>query len=182
MTNNVRRLTPQLLCFLAFAACASTSAPTQQRKTTPAGTPAGVVQCPWGPLHMRGWPDTGMPHMFTDATTKVTLEGTIQQVIGDNLKLYMPHVILVVSKSTTPPAEFVIHTGPSWYFEQQGFKVKTAAKIRVDGRTLDSEPQTVIASSLKIDGKTLTLRDERGYPVWAGGLRQGAGAQSSGRK
>lgn len=173
MKSSVRRLTPLILGFLAFAACASTSAPTQKRQAIPAGTPAGTFECPWGPPNMRGWADSGMSHMFVEARTKVTVAGTIQQVIGDNLKLYMPHVVLVVSKSATSPTQIVIHAGPRWFFEQQGIKLQAGEQISVEGRALDAEPQTVIATSLKMGGKTLQLRDEVGRPLWIGALRQG---------
>jgi hypothetical protein len=66
-----------------------------------------------------------------------------------------------------------VHLGPSWYMENQDVKLEPKDKVEVKGSkiTFDGKP-AIIASEVKKGDDTLKLRDDSGYPVWAGWRRR----------
>ncbi|MEJ2673261.1 MAG: hypothetical protein P8168_13885 [Deltaproteobacteria bacterium] len=69
----------------------------------------------------------------------------------------------------TAKGSVLVHMGPSWYLDQQKFAVKPGDKLEVTGSqvTLKNRP-AIIAQSITVNGKTLTLRDNQGLPAWRG--------------
>jgi hypothetical protein len=65
-----------------------------------------------------------------------------------------------------------VHLGPSWFIENQDVKIEPKDKVEVKGAkiTFAGKP-TVIAAEVKKGDDVLKLRDDRGFPVWAGWKR-----------
>jgi hypothetical protein len=77
----------------------------------------------------------------------------------------------------TSQGNLVVHLGPGWFLNQQKFVVKAGDTMEATGSkvTLNNQP-ALIAREVKVNGKTLTLRDAQGVPVWRGmGRGQGRG-------
>jgi hypothetical protein len=66
-----------------------------------------------------------------------------------------------------------VHLGPSWYLENQDVKLEPKDKVEVKGSkiTFDGKP-TIIAMEIKKGDDVLKLRDDSGFPVWAGWRRR----------
>ena len=66
-----------------------------------------------------------------------------------------------------------VHLGPSWYIENQDVKLEPKDKVEVKGSkiTFGGNP-AIIATEVKKGDDVLKLRDEAGYPVWAGWRRR----------
>lgn len=61
-----------------------------------------------------------------------------------------------------------VHLGPRWYIEQQD-QVEEGDRVTVTGSRITFEGESVlIAATVTLGGKTLTLRDKQGFPVWRG--------------
>jgi hypothetical protein len=75
----------------------------------------------------------------------------------------------------TEEGNITIYLGPGWYLDQQKISLKVGDQLEVTGSkiTLSGKP-CVIAKDLKVDGKTITLRDDKGVPVWRGQRPPGA--------
>lgn len=62
-----------------------------------------------------------------------------------------------------------IHLGPEWYIEQQNPKISAGDSVEVKGvRTVRWGKDVFVAAEIKKGGEILRLRDENGFPVWAG--------------
>lgn len=127
---------------------------------------AGVWAQP-GKGRMAGWgPGDPYNRMYNPQTVE-TLSGTVEKVDrftpGRGMS-YGIHLLLKTDQETIP-----VHLGPGWYVEAQEVKVSPGDKVEVTGSriTFEGKP-AIVASVVKKDGKTMTLRDANGVPVWAG--------------
>lgn len=66
-----------------------------------------------------------------------------------------------------------VHLGPSWYLENQDVKIEPKDKVEVKGSriTFGGKP-AIIAAEVKKGDEVLKLRDDSGFPVWAGWRRR----------
>jgi hypothetical protein len=69
----------------------------------------------------------------------------------------------------TDQGSLVVHLGPGWYMDEQKFAIKPGDTLETTGSkvTLNNQP-AIIAREVKVEGKTLKLRDDQGLPVWRG--------------
>ena len=66
-----------------------------------------------------------------------------------------------------------VHLGPSWYLENQDVKIEPKDTVEVKGaKTTFAGKPAIIAAEVKKGDETLKLRDESGFPVWAGWRRR----------
>jgi hypothetical protein len=62
-----------------------------------------------------------------------------------------------------------VHLGPQAYLEEQNFEVESGQTVEVVGsRVSFGGKPAVIAREIKVDEKSLQLREESGRPLWAG--------------
>ena len=66
-----------------------------------------------------------------------------------------------------------VHLGPSWYIENQDLKIMPGDNIEITGSrvTIQDKP-AIIAAEIKKGNEVLELRDENGFPAWAGWRRR----------
>jgi hypothetical protein len=63
-----------------------------------------------------------------------------------------------------------VHVGPTWFLDDEGFKVAKGDTLEVTGSLVDTNgAKALIAREVKVGGKSLKLRDEQGIPVWSRG-------------
>ena len=81
---------------------------------------------------------------------------------------YGVHATLQSEKETIS-----VHLGPGWYIENQDVKIEPQDTIEVKGSrvTLAGKP-AIIAAEVKKGDELLKLRDQSGFPVWAGWRRR----------
>jgi hypothetical protein len=102
---------------------------------------------------------------------------TVETVTGEVVKVkkikpmrgmsYGIHLIL-----KTDNGEIPVHLGPAWYINNQDMEVAVGDKVEVKGSrvTYDDKP-AIIAAEVKKGDDTLKLRDDNGFPAWAGWRR-----------
>jgi hypothetical protein len=74
------------------------------------------------------------------------------------------HLTLKTEKETIS-----VHLGPEWYLEKQDLKIEPKDRIEVKGSRITFNGKTaIIAREVKRGSDVLKLRDEAGFPVWAG--------------
>ena len=65
-----------------------------------------------------------------------------------------------------------VHLGPTWFLQREGVEIAKGDSVEVTGSVIDSDGKSfLIARDLKKGQKVLKLRDEQGFPAWAGGRR-----------
>jgi hypothetical protein len=65
--------------------------------------------------------------------------------------------------------DVTVRLGPAWYVDSQAVRIQLHDTIEVKGsRIAFKERSTLIAAEVKKGDRVLTLRDEKGVPVWSG--------------
>jgi CBS domain containing-hemolysin-like protein len=65
-----------------------------------------------------------------------------------------------------------VHLGPGWYIERLDTKIDVGDKVEVKGsRVTVSGGPAIIAAEVKKGDAVLKLRDDNGFPAWAGWKR-----------
>jgi hypothetical protein len=103
---------------------------------------------------------------------------TVEKVSGEVISVdkitpmkgmsYGMHLTLKTDKETMS-----VHLGPGWYIENQDIKIEPGDKIEVGGSriTYQGKP-AIIAAEVEKGDELLKLRDENGFPLWAGWRRR----------
>ena len=110
----------------------------------------------------------GMRMPRYDATTEITITGTVQDVLHPQMgRMSGTHLLL---KTETETIE--VHVGPSNFVSSEGFTFAKGDSVQVLGSKVTiGGKQALIAREVTKDSKTLTLRDKTGRPLWAGRMR-----------
>lgn len=89
---------------------------------------------------------------------------TVEKITPRTGMSYGAHVTLKTDKETIS-----IHLGPGWYLENQDVKIEPKDRVEVKGsRVTFAGKPAIIAAEVKKGDELLKLRDESGFPVWAG--------------
>ena len=127
---------------------------------------------------MKGWQGSGgwgmgtqYQRMYNPKATE-TITGTVESVDkitpmrGMN---YGVHITVKTDKETIS-----VHLGPGWYYIERldTNNIENGDKVEVKGSriTMMGTP-AIIAAEVKKGDSVLKLRDENGFPVWAGWKR-----------
>lgn len=105
-----------------------------------------------------------------DTTTVVTLSGNVVSVDTVGSGRMGVRLQLRSAKETIP-----VHLGPSWVLERDGMRFTPGDRIEIVGsRVQFGGAPALIAREVRKAGKTVTLRNRAGMPLW-GGPRAGRG-------
>ncbi len=118
-----------------------------------------------------GWGQGSQYGRMYDPKTVETITGTVEKVdkiTPSRGMSYGVHTTVKTDKETID-----VHLGPGWYIENQDIKIMPGDKIEVKGSrvTYQGKP-VIIAAEIKKGDEVLQLRDESGYPSWAGWRRR----------
>ena len=115
------------------------------------------------------------PGRHYDPKTVVTVQGQVEKVetmSRPNRRAGMenkPGRQAQVVYLKTDQGTMMVHLGPVKFLEQQQFAPKVGDTMSVTGSKMTTGKGEVIqAAEVKSGGKTLTLRDAQGIPVWRG--------------
>lgn len=105
----------------------------------------------------------GMP--LYDASTEVTLRGTVERVESQIGKMGWNGTHLVVRFDAET---LTVHVGPSPYLVQQGFIFAEGDFIEVTGSKVEFEGRDVLVGrEIRKGDRVLTLRNRQGIPAWS---------------
>lgn len=116
---------------------------------------------------------------FYNVDTEIRIEGDVQEVtLEPRYKDRAPFLIVLV-RAPGQQDVYSIEVSPSWFFGQdlhKGEKVKIVGSLagEMDGIKM------VIARQMNVRGKTITLRDKKGFPSWSGGAARQRGRRRIG--
>lgn len=101
-----------------------------------------------------------------DPATETTISGTVDKVttVDRGGTWQGVHLSLKSGEET-----YDVHAGPSAFISNKGFTFAAGDKVEVLGSkvTLNNAP-ALIAREIRKNGKSITLRDSSGIPLWAG--------------
>ncbi|RJR35399.1 MAG: DNA-binding protein [Deltaproteobacteria bacterium] len=106
--------------------------------------------------------------MMWDAGAVTTMSGEVVAVDkytpGRGGSSYGLHLTLKTDKETLP-----VILGPAWYVEQQHFTVAAKDQVKIKGSRVSVQGQSMlIAQEVKKGDKILKMRNDKGFPLWAG--------------
>lgn len=115
----------------------------------------------------KDWSPGNKYNRLFDAKTIVTLNGEITEVnkyYNDKGLSYGLHFDI-----KTGDELITVLVGPGWYIEDKGIEFNAGDQVEVTGsRVIFNEKQSIIATEIVKDSKTIKLRDDRGNPLWIG--------------
>jgi hypothetical protein len=108
-----------------------------------------------------------------DSSKETTLTGTVASVEQITARGRMQQGQGVVLNLKTGEETVFVHLGPQWYLDKQaGMKIAAGDTIEIKGaKTVRRGEEVILAAEVKKGSEVLKLRDENGYPVWAGWKR-----------
>jgi len=121
-------------------------------------------------MGMGGWGGGTKYGRMYNAQTVETVSGEVVKV--DKIKpmkgmSYGIHLLLKTEKG-----EISVHLGPAWYINNQDMAVAAGDKVEVKGSRVEfGGKPAIIAAEVKKGDETLKLRDDDGFPMWAGWRR-----------
>jgi hypothetical protein len=107
-----------------------------------------------------------------DPKTEVTVTGTIDdvQLLPGHHRGTGTHLILKTKSGTME-----VHVGPTAYVEKQQFSFAKGDEIEVIGSQVKiASSDALLARQITKAGKTLSLRDQSGIPLWSNRARSGS--------
>jgi hypothetical protein len=114
-----------------------------------------------------GWGYKGEYQGKYDLKTVTIVKGVVElveQMAPATGMSYGIHLDLKTASGTLS-----VHLGPAWFIERQDIKIEEGDTIQVKGSKIKYEGvPTIIAAEVKKGNTVLKLRDEAGFPVWAG--------------
>jgi hypothetical protein len=119
------------------------------------------------------WAQRG-PGRFYDPNKVVTAQGQVEKVEtisrpGRPGTEGKPARQAQMMSLKTDRGTLLVHLGPVKFLEQQQFAPKVGDTVTVTGSKLTTgKGDVIVAAEVKSGGKTLTLRDAQGIPVWRG--------------
>jgi hypothetical protein len=124
-------------------------------------------------------PGNGSGQPILDRSNLVNLTGTIvdtsHYAVGEGTGRQEASSYLLFR--TTDEKEIHLVVGPSWYLDSQGLAFAAGDAVTVTG-WYEADGNLAVAS-VATDGKTITLRDADGRPLWAGQSNQGMNRQGN---
>jgi hypothetical protein len=118
-----------------------------------------------------GWGPAGPYGRMYDPKTVETIKGEVVSVDRFAPRKGMGQGVHMAVKTATETVP--VHLGPSWYLENQDVKLAPKDTVEVTGSriTFQGKP-ALIAAEVRKGDEVLKLRDDSGYPVWAGWRRR----------
>jgi len=107
--------------------------------------------------------------------TETTVEGKITKVdVADSDYGRFPGTLVNLK---TKDKTVKVYIAPNWYLNDEKIELKKDQSLKVTGsKVTHNKEELLITRIMKYDGKEVTIRDSRGFPVWAGkAMGPGAG-------
>lgn len=118
-----------------------------------------------------GWGPEGQYSRMYDPATVETIRGEVVSVDRFSPMKGVGQGVHMTIKTATETLS--VHLGPAWYLENQDVKLEPKQTVEVKGsRIVFRDKPAIIAAEVHKGDEVLKLRDDSGYPVWAGWRRR----------
>lgn len=102
-----------------------------------------------------------------DPSKVVTLTGTVESVETVRPMKGMYNAVVLILKTTKETIP--VHLGPQWYIERIELGIKKGDTLVVRGSRVElNNKPIIIAAEIMKGNQSVTLRNDKGIPVWAG--------------
>lgn len=109
---------------------------------------------------------------FYNVDRETTVEGQVVDLKFDARYQGKGHFLILMVKDSKSGEMFEVETAPAWFFHtdiHKGEKIRLIGSVAEDGQG----QKFIMAREIRINNRTITLRDQRGFPAWSGGRGRG---------
>ncbi|MBC7363734.1 MAG: hypothetical protein H5U07_04220 [Candidatus Aminicenantes bacterium] len=105
---------------------------------------------------------------FYNVDRETTVEGQVVDIKFEARYEGKGHFLILLVKDSSSGEEVEVETAPAWFFQTD---IHQGEKIQLIGSLAEEEQgkKVIMAREIKINNRTITLRDRRGFPAWSGG-------------
>ena len=99
------------------------------------------------------------------AGEKVSMSGTVVGTLTAPLQGDTDHRVVYVNVGETE--EVRLHLGPDWYLKERGVNVEPGDLLSFSGSRAPEEEETIVqVNELRVNGRTIVLRNPQGIGMW----------------
>lgn len=105
---------------------------------------------------------------FYNVDRETTIEGQVEDLRFEARYEGKSHFLILMVRDKNSGELIEVETAPAWFFQtdiHKGEKVRLVGSISEEG----SGKKVILAREIRINNRTITLRDRRGFPTWSGG-------------
>ena len=115
-----------------------------------------------------------------NSATETKVEGKISKVeVADSGYGRFPGTLVSLKTKGKAVKAYI---APNWYLNNEKIQLKKDQSLTITGsKVTHNNKPLIITRTMKYDGKEITIRDSKGFPVWAG-KAMGPGAGRRGRR
>lgn len=105
---------------------------------------------------------------FYNIDRETTIEGQVEDLRFEARYEGKAHFLILLVREKNSSELIEVETAPAWFFQTD---IHKGEKVRLVGSISEESPgkKVIMAREIKINNRTITLRDRRGFPVWSGG-------------
>jgi len=107
------------------------------------------------------------PH-FYNLDRETTFEGQVEDLKFEARYEEKGHFLILMVRDSSSKELVEVETAPAWFFQtdiHKGEKIRLIGSVAEDGQG----QKFIMAREIRINNRTITLRDQRGFPAWSGG-------------
>jgi len=109
------------------------------------------------------------PSHFYNVDREITLEGQVENLKFESRYENKGHFLILIIREKTSGELMEVETAPAWFFT---IDIHKGENIRLIGSLTEVQQngkKVVMAREIRMNNRTIILRDRRGFPAWAGG-------------
>jgi hypothetical protein len=96
----------------------------------------------------------------------ITFNGSVTGVSISPPTANMEPAVTILVKSSNGGTS-IVELGPEWYINRQGVQFNIKDFVEITGsKTIENGRGVILAARIAVNSKVLTLRDNRGMPIW----------------
>jgi hypothetical protein len=120
-----------------------------------------------------GWGRNSEYNRLYDPKTVQTREGEVVAIAYHTPRNAAGRGVHLVLKTDGEKETIPVHLGPEWFIENQETQIEVGDKVKATGSlvTFEDKP-ALIAREVEKGEEVLQLRDQNGFPRWAGWRRR----------
>lgn len=105
---------------------------------------------------------------FYNVDREVTIEGQVEDLKFDTRYEGKSHFLILMVRDKISGELIEVETAPAWFFQTD---IHKGENIRLVGSVVEENQgkKLMLAREIKINNRTIILRDRRGFPAWSRG-------------
>lgn len=111
---------------------------------------------------------------FYNVDREVTIEGQVEDLRFDTRYEGKSHFLILMVRDKSSGELIEVETAPAWFFQTD---IHKGESVKLVGSVVEENQgkKLMLAREIRINNRTIILRDRRGFPAWSRGRGRGKG-------